>query len=113
MQTDEDITNEIPTVNNSVISLQHKVFSRSNISVLFINKQSTKDYEFLDDNDKYNRVLGIDYSLASKDNTWSGKYFFHKSFSPGITSNDFSAGFRTQYNNRFLNIQTQWSFCCR
>ena len=110
MQTDEDITNEIPTVNNSVISLQHKVFSRSNISVLFINKESTKDYEFLDDNDKYNRVLGIDYSLASKDNTWSGKYFFHKSFSPGITSNDFSAGFRTQYNNRFLNIRLSGVF---
>ncbi|MDC0871052.1 hypothetical protein OAP87_06805, partial [Flavobacteriaceae bacterium] len=56
------------------------------------------------------RVLGIDYSLASKDNTWSGKYFFHKSFSPGITSNDFSAGFRTQYNNRFLNIRLSGVF---
>lgn len=110
MQTDEDLANEIPTVNNTVISLQHKLFSRSNVSILFINKQSTKDYEFLDDNDKYNRVLGVDYSLASKDNTWSGKYFFHKSFSPGITSNDFSAGFRTQYNNRFLNIRLSGVF---
>jgi hypothetical protein len=110
MQTDEDVANEIPTVNNSVISLQHKVFSRSNISVLFINKQSTKEYDFLDDSDKYNRVLGIDYSLASKDNTWSGKYFYHKSFSPGITSNDYSAGFRTQYNNRFLNIRLSGVF---
>ena len=110
MQTDEDIANEIATVNNSVISLQHKVFSRSNISVLFINKQATKNYDFLDDKDKYNRLLGIDYSLASKDNTWSGKYFFHKSFSPGVSSNDFSTGFRTQFNNRLLNIRLSGVF---
>ena len=90
MQTDEDLANEIPSVNNAVVSLQQKVFSRSNISLLFINKQATKDYDFLAEEDQYNRVLGIDYLLASKDNTWSGKYFLHKSFSPNVKSNDFS-----------------------
>ncbi len=110
MQTDEDIANEIPTVNNSVISIQQKVFSRSNISMLFINKQATKDYDFLNEEDKYNRVLGIDYSLASRDNTWSGKYFFHKSFSPGVSSNDFSAGMKTEFNNRLLNIRLSGVF---
>lgn len=110
MQTDEDVANEIPTVNNSVISLQQKVFSRSNLSLLFINKQATKDYSFLAAEDKYNRVLGIDYTLASKDNTWSGKYFYHKSFSPGVSKNDFSAGFRTQFNNRRFNIRLSGVF---
>ncbi len=105
MQTDEDVANEIPSVNNAVISLQQKVFSRSNISLLFINKQTTKDYDFLAEEDKYNRVLGLDYTLASKDNTWSGKYFFHKSFSPGVTSKDFTAGFRTEFNNRRLGVR--------
>ncbi len=110
MQTDEDVANEIPTVNNSVISLQQKMFSRSNLSLLFINKQATKDYSFLAPEDKYNRVLGIDYTLASKDNTWSGKYFFHKSFSPGVSSNDFSAGIRTQFNNRKFNVRLSGVF---
>ncbi len=110
MQTDEDIDNEIPTVNNSVISIQQKVFSRSNISMLFINKQTTKDYDFLEEDDRYNRVLGIDYSLASKDNTWSGKYFFHKSFSPGISSKDYSAGFRTAFNSRRVNVRLSGVF---
>ena len=105
MQTDEDAANEIPTVNNAVISLQQKVFSRSNISLLFINKQATKDYDFLAEEDKYNRLVGIDYVLASKDNSWSGKYFFHKSFSPGVSSNDFSAGFRTEYNKRRFGVR--------
>ena len=110
MQTDEDIANEIPTVNNSVIFLQQKMFSRSNLSLLFINKQTTKDYDFLAPENKYNRVLGIDYTLASKDNTWSGKYFYHKSFSPGVTSNDFSAGFRTRFNSRRFNISLNGVF---
>ncbi len=42
MQTKEDTANKVPTTNNSVITLQQKVFSRSNLSLLFINKQTTK-----------------------------------------------------------------------
>ena len=82
MQTDEDLANEIPSVNNAVVSLQQKVFSRSNISLLFINKQATKDYDFLAEEDQYNRVLGIDYLLASKDNTWVVNTSFTNHFPP-------------------------------
>ncbi|TVZ56783.1 carbohydrate binding protein with CBM9 domain [Lutibacter sp. Hel_I_33_5] len=110
MQTDEDVANEIPTVNNSVISIQQKVFSRSSLSLLFINKQATKEYGFLKNEDKFNRVLGIDYRLASKDNTWSGKYFFNKSFSPNVTTNDYSAGATTEYNTRNYNIRMSGVF---
>lgn len=110
MQTAEDVENEIPTVNNMVVSLQQKVFSRSNINFLFINKQATKDYDFLAPEDEYNRVVGLDYRLASKDNTWSGNYFFHKSFSPGVKTNDYSAGFRTEFNNRTLGIRMSGVF---
>ena len=77
MQTAEDLANEIPSTNNAVITAQHKLFSRSNISFMFINKQATKDYDFLANEDKYNRVFGVDYRLASEDNSWIGKYFFH------------------------------------
>jgi hypothetical protein len=34
MQTAEDIANEIPTVNNTVIILQHKLFRRYNCMIL-------------------------------------------------------------------------------
>ena len=105
MQTAEDIKNEIPTVNNSVITLQQKVFKRSNISVMFINKQATKEYDFLADEDKYNRIIGLDYRLASEDNTWVGKYFLHKSFSQGVKDKNYSAGFSTQYFDRDFNVR--------
>ena len=110
LQTQEDLENEIPSVNNMVISLQQKVFSRSNLNFLFINKQATKEYAFLAPEDRYNRVVGIDYRLASADNTWSGRYFVHKSFSPGVSSKDFTAGFNTAFNNRRLGIRLSGVF---
>ncbi len=105
MQTSEDIANEIAATNNAVITAQHKLFSRSNISFMFINKQATKDYDFMDDGEKYNRVFGVDYRLASKDNTWVGKYYLHKSFTPNSSGNDISTGASTEYRSRNYNIR--------
>jgi hypothetical protein len=105
VQTEEDIANKIPATNNSVIAVQQKLFSRSNISFLLINKQATKDYSFLAKEDEFNRVIGIDYNLASKDNTWNGRYFIHKSFSPTTNGNDISAGISTEYNTRDFKIR--------
>lgn len=105
MQTAEDVANEIPTTNNSVLTIQQKMFSRSNLSVMFINKQATKDYDFLENTKRYNRVIGIDYNLASADNTWVGKYFIHKSFSPDVNDKDMSAGASTSYNSRNWNFR--------
>lgn len=105
MQTSEDVPNEIASTNNAVLTLQQKVFSRSNFSVMFINKQATKDYDFLEDDESYNRVVGIDYRLASKDNTWNGKYFLHKSFTPDTDGSELSFGATTEYNDRNYNIR--------
>lgn len=109
MQTEEDKDFQIPTNNNSILALQQKMFSRSNLSFLFINRQATKEYDFLSDDDgdnsnnTYNRVVGLDYNLASKNSDWNGKYYFHKSFSPETTNKEFSAGARTQYLSKYFN----------
>jgi len=100
LQTDEDIENEIPTNNNTVIALQQKVFSRSNIGLIFINRQVTKDRDFVAEDEKYNRVVGLDFNLATEDNTWIGKYYIHKSFSPEVGNSDISSGGFLEYNTR-------------
>jgi hypothetical protein len=105
VQTEEDLANEIPSTNNSVVAIQQKLFSRSNLSFLFINKQATKEYSFLAQEDKYNRVIGVDYNLASENNTWNGRYFIHKSFSPTTNGKDISAGVSTEYNSRNFKIR--------
>ncbi len=104
IQTEEDLENEIASNNNTMLVLQKKVFSRSNIGMFFLNRQTFEDYEFLEDDERYNRVLGIDYNLASSDNTWTGKFYSHKSFEPGGGGKDLSSGLNLNYRSRYFNV---------
>ncbi len=104
IQTAEDLENEIPSNNNTMLAFQQRVFSRSNIGMFFINKQSFKDYDFVEREDEYNRVLGVDYNLASRDNTWNGQFFMHKSFQPDDSEGNIAAGSTLRYNTRKFNV---------
>ena len=95
MYTKADPKNNIEANTNAVIALQQKLFSRSNLSLLFINRQNTAKNEL-----DYNRVIGLDYNLLSKDAVWGGKFYFHNSFSTYNKTNPFSTGFTLSYNTR-------------
>jgi hypothetical protein len=102
MQTARDEDNNLPSYNYTVAALQRKVFSRSNIGVILVNKQNFGDNQ--SDTTTYysdfNRVLGIDYNLASADNHWLGKFYFHHSFSPVQGVAPYSHGARIDYRER-------------
>ena len=105
IQTEEDLENEIASNNNTMLVLQKKVFSRSNIGMFFVNRQSFKDYDFLEEDERYNRVFGIDYNLASADNTWTGKVYAHNSLEPnGEGNKDLSTGLNLNYRSRYFNV---------
>ncbi len=98
MQTASDNDNEIGSNNNTVVAFQHRLFSRSNISAVFINRQNTSSKDYISENEEYNRVIGLDYNLANADNSWNGKFYGHKSFSPNVDSDDYSSGASLNYN---------------
>ncbi len=100
MQTQEDSANAISANNNTVFSMQQKMFSRSYLGLIFVNRQQTGDELAGNDQDKFNRVLGLDYTLASKDNKWTGRGFFHHSFLPYKTTDEYSTGYRLNFNVR-------------
>lgn len=102
IQTGEDIENEIASNNNMMLAVQKKMFSRSNVGIFFINRQTFKDYDFQDSTETYNRVIGIDYNLASADNKWTGKFYLHKSFQPDDKKGNYSAQATTAYLRRGL-----------
>jgi hypothetical protein len=101
IQTDEDIANEIPSNNNMMLALQRKVSVRSSIGAFFINRETFQDYEFQTSDEKYNRVYGIDYNLASKDNNWTGKFYLHQSLQPDDKHGNLSSQATAAYNDRF------------
>ena len=82
MQTANDVERGIEGKNFSVAAIQRKVFTRSNIGVIFVNRETlNQELDIPIFNDSLsNRLLGVDYNLASKDNKWTGKFFYHKTF---------------------------------
>ena len=104
MQTEEDVANGITANNNTVFSLQQKMFSRSYLGFIFVNRQQTGNPEFETDQDEFNRVVGLDYTLASKDNKWTGRSFIHQAILANDEKDTYSAGFRLSYNSRKHNI---------
>jgi len=97
MQTEK--TNDQLSRNFMVVSLQRKVFSRSNIGVILVNKEYTNEPGA----QNFNRVAGIDYNLASANNAWSGKLFYHRSFSPENPGKQFAEGASLIYNSRRIH----------
>ncbi len=110
MLTDEDIENEIPSNLNTVITLHQKVFNSSAIKFLFINREVTKDYDFVNENDNFNRLVGIEYDLISKTNLWNGRFFAYNSFSPLKKEDGFSGGLRITRETRKHKINFEYSY---
>ncbi len=104
IQTVADTANEIASNNNMMVALQRKVFARSNVGAFFINRETFADYDFLDSADRYNRVAGAEFNLASSDNVWSGKVFLQKSFQPGDNQRNLASEATLVYNTREWEI---------
>lgn len=101
----------LPSQNFGVLSLQRKVFKRSNIGLMFVNKQSLN---YPQDTDslrtvfpKFNRNFGMEYNLASANNLWNGKAFFLKSFAPNQVGSGVTQAANLEYNSR------KWSWSLR
>ena len=82
MQTATDEEAGIVGKNFTVFALQRKMFERSNIGLIYVNKETLAQDENqrLFDPSAYNRLLGVDYNLNSSDGKWTGKLFYHRTF---------------------------------
>ncbi|MDH5608057.1 MAG: carbohydrate binding family 9 domain-containing protein [Cyclobacteriaceae bacterium] len=104
----------LPAQNFAVMSIQRRVFSRSNISLLMVNKESIRytpdPTDSLPDYSVYNRNIGMEYNLASSNNLWTGKALFLKSFSPGFKADDMVQSANLRYSSRNWTIEWQHDY---
>ena len=110
MQTAKDEENLISSNNNTVLSFQQNVFSKSNFKFLFVNREKVGQENFESEQERYNRLLGFDYNFISKNDKIRGKIFFYNTFSPSEENEGISSGFRFNYNdikNRFRTVFTR------
>lgn len=107
MQTGQVDAQGLPAQNFSVFALQRRLFSRSNVGVMLVNKESSAFQA--GGRTSYNRNFGAEYNLASKDNLWTGKMLYMRSFTSGARSGGAVYAGHLQYNSRrwLLNAQTE------
>src|SRR5579859_1564765 len=114
MQTNKVDSIGLPEQNFSVLALQRKIFSRSNIGFIFINKQSIHYQPGKDSSlpvySQYNRNMGLEFNLASSDNYWTGKILLLKAFSPGKRGDDYVHAGNLQYLNRHWLIGAEYEY---
>jgi len=114
MQTGAVDSVGLPSQNFAVVALQRKIFARSNIGFIFINKESLH-YQPGQDSGKavysqYNRNIGIEYNLASSNNLLTGKMLLLKSFSPDKQGQDWVNAGHLQYASRKWNLLFQYEY---
>ncbi len=114
MQTSKVDSVGLPSQNFAVVSVQRRVFARSNIAAIFINKESL-NYTPSADSTKpvysaYNRNIGMEYNLASSNNLWTGKAFIIKSFTPEKKAHDFVHAANLNYFSRKWNVLWQHEY---
>ena len=113
LQTAKDGDILLPGYNYSVLALQRQVFDRSNISVIGINKQGMHtvvgDSALTGgiDRNNYNRLYGIDYNLATSNNTLYGKIFYHQSISPEYNGQSYAHGANLIYDKP--SVKLEWN----
>lgn len=109
MQTGAVDEQGLPAENFSVFALQRRVFSRSNIGVMLVDKESF-NYQpagLPAARSRYNRNLGAEYNLASSTNLWTGKLLYLKSFSSGSQDGGSVYAGHLQYSSRRWTLNGQ------
>jgi hypothetical protein len=109
IQTAQDRGIELPSTNYTVASLQRKVWERSNLSAIFVNKQAMQDSiggDLTFDPAAWNRTLGADFNYASADGYWAGKAYYHRSWDQDRRDSTFSFGLNLDVDTYRWSVST-------
>ena len=93
---------EIHPANYLVTALQRQVFSRSNITAFIVNKQvlDSTNTEISSGN-VYNRIAGLEFNLASPDNKWNSKIYYHQNLVENMNIKDAAMAANIVYSSQY------------
>lgn len=99
--------NYLPATNYTVVTAQQKLFSRSSIGGILVNKENLLagiPESNRNDFKAFNRVAGLEFNYFSKDNRIETETYFHKSFSPNVVSDATSFAHYMGYHHPNLDL---------
>lgn len=111
IQAAEEEELSLPSINYSVISVQRRIGQRSNIAAFMVNKQAFQDslggaFDISPPN--ANRTIGVDLNLSTPDSKWSGKGYYHQSFSGDDAKETYSLGVGVNYQTYRWEIDSDF-----
>ncbi|MEM1136767.1 MAG: DUF5916 domain-containing protein [Bacteroidota bacterium] len=112
LQTEKVDSIGMPVQNYAVLAVQRQVFARSNVSFLFMDKQTIDYTPKIGDTEfsKYNRNIGVEYNLASANNFWTGKALIHKNFRPDTDKDTYMHALGLNYDSKNLSIEWEHEY---
>ncbi len=108
MQTALVKSDSTPAANFTVATLQRRVFKRSNLAFIWVNKENFLNDKTRKDIHQFNRVLGMDLNMASANGFLQAKTYYHQSLQPNQPSGAYSAGAIINYNTPGLSAESNW-----
>jgi Domain of unknown function (DUF5916) len=94
----------VDATNFTVASMQRRIGKRNFISGILVNKQLLNtDLQ----NEKFNRVAGMDFNFVSPGTRWQGKVFYHQGFTPEKKTAQNAMGANVEYNTIKWNFEAQ------
>ena len=103
-----------PAQNFAVAAVQRRIFARSSIGLIAVDKESLK-YTPSDDPtasaySRYHRNLGVEYNIASANNLWTGKVLYLRSMSPDDQDRNWVQAANLEYDSRRWTLSWQHQY---
>jgi Domain of unknown function (DUF5916) len=102
----------LPGANFTVLTLQQKVFARSFLGAVFVNKMNSLNSLSEVQKagiDAYSSNVGLEYNLFSKDNKWEGEWYYHRSLSPNELKRDHAFAQFLGYTTRSFTLRSGYN----
>lgn len=101
----------LPSINYTVGSVQYRLGQRSNVAAMLVSKQPFQDSiggEFNLRPSMWNRTFALDLNLATPDNKWSGKGYYHRSWDDLGLDSTYSYGIGVNYATYHWEARTDF-----
>jgi len=93
--------------NYTATAFNQRIFGRSLIKGMFVNRQAFNDGEFLGSD--YSRNASLEFSYQSTDGVWQSWAGFHKSYKPEIDDKNGFSSVGAAYNGNVLTTVFDWT----
>ncbi len=97
---------EEPGQNYTVASFNQRIFGRSTIRGMFINRQATEDGKVTDGD--YGRNASLEFNYQSVDGKWQGWSGYHPSFQPGVEDKNAFWTVGGSYSGQVFSAGVNW-----